>query len=54
MSPASIRSGKSFKVIGKVEFNLRAGTATRLCLNETKNIQENKQARLTVLKLPIK
>lgn len=54
ISPASIRSGKAFKVIGPVEFNLRAGTATRVCWNETKKIYENKQCRLEVLKLPIK
>lgn len=54
MSPASISSGKPFRVIGPVEFNIRAGTATRVCLNETKGIYENKQCRLEVTKLPIK
>lgn len=50
----SIRSGKSFQVYGKPEFNIRAGTATRMCFNETHGIYENKQCRLEVVKLPAK
>lgn len=53
LSPPSIQKGKPFEVVGPVEFNIRAGTATRKCFNERKRIYENKQCRLEVIKLPL-
>ncbi len=42
-----------FKKVGYPEFNSQAGTATCRCVNETKKVMEDKQAKLQVLKLPL-
>lgn len=48
------RNPTKFKVLGKNEFNLTAGTATRSCLNETTREVQNKHSKLIIIKLPIK
>ena len=42
-----------FKVIGKPEFNIRHGSATRICFNERSRRNESKSCRLRVIKLPM-
>lgn len=46
---------KRYKVVGKVEFNIRRGTATRKCyLEGTKSVILDKLPQKLVIKLPVK
>lgn len=45
------RTAITYRVFGKCEFNIQAGTATRKCFNQKTNQIENKQCRIEVIKL---
>jgi hypothetical protein len=40
-----------FIVDGKPEFNIRHGSATRLCINLTHKVRESKSCRMEVMKM---
>jgi hypothetical protein len=44
------QTAERFTVVGSPEFNFRAGTATRQCTNDKREIF-NKQCRLPVIKI---
>jgi len=54
IAAVDLKKGKpKWEVLGKPEFNIRHGSATRECKNLDTQSRESKSCRLKIIKLPI-